>query len=311
LYPRSCEEELTVSTNNILFITLSNIGDVILTLPTLEAIHVKYPRAMIDIVGDKKSLILFKNCPYVNKIIEKNKDSGIKGLVKLILTLRQTRYDLAIDLRTDGLLYFIRSKIKLHKYSNKSTKDLHAVEKHFLVIKDIVDKAISKPKIWLSRDEKKISSRVLGKNVDRKILALGLGANYEGKIWPVDSFLKLAGRLKPYFDIVMLIGNKQDNKLAIEFQSMYEGDTINCSGQHNLLETASLLSKALFFVGNDSGLGHIASAVNIKSLTIFGPGEPWRYRPWGDKGIWIQSSDLKINSVNPDQAADEIISFLK
>lgn len=311
MYPRSCEEELTVSTNNILFITLSNIGDVILTLPTLEAIHVKYPRAMIDIVGDKKSLILFKNCPYVNKIIEKNKDSGIKGLVKLILTLRQTRYDLAIDLRTDGLLYFIRSKIKLHKYSNKSTKDLHAVEKHFLVIKDIVDKAISKPKIWLSRDEKNISSRVLGKNVDRKILALGLGANYEGKIWPVDSFLKLAGRLKPYFDIVMLIGNKQDNKLAIEFQSMYEGDTINCSGQHNLLETASLLSKALFFVGNDSGLGHIASAVNIKSLTIFGPGEPWRYRPWGDKGIWIQSSDLKINSVNPDQAADEIISFLK
>ena len=64
-------------------------------------------------------------------------------------------------------------------------------------------------------------------------------------------------------------------------------------------------------MGNDSGLGHIASAVNIKSLTIFGPGEPWRYRPWGDKGIWIQSSDLKINSVNPDQAADEIISFLK
>tara|TARA_B110000503_G_scaffold140934_1_gene233103 strand:- start:475 stop:1377 length:903 start_codon:yes stop_codon:yes gene_type:complete len=297
--------------NNILFITLSNIGDVILTLPTLEAIHGKYPGAMVDIVGDKKSLILFKNFPYVNNIIEKNKDSGLKGLAKLILTIRQTRYDLAIDLRTDGLLYFIRSKIKLNKYSNISTKDLHSVEKHFLVIKEIVDKTIYKPKIWLTIDEEKVSNRVLGKNEDRKVLALGLGANYAGKIWPVDSFVKLAGRLKPYFDIVMLIGNKQDNKLAIEFQSMYEGDTINCSGQHNLLETASLLSKALFFVGNDSGLGHIASAVNIKSLTIFGPGEPWRYRPWGDKGIWIQSSDLKINSVNPDQAADKIISFLK
>ena len=51
----------------ILFITLSNIGDVILTTPTLEALHFKYPNAIFDIVGDKRSRILFKYCPYINK----------------------------------------------------------------------------------------------------------------------------------------------------------------------------------------------------------------------------------------------------
>ena len=65
----------------ILFITLSNIGDVILTTPTLEALHFKFPNATFDIVGDKRSKILFKYCPYVSNFYEKDKDSGWCGLL--------------------------------------------------------------------------------------------------------------------------------------------------------------------------------------------------------------------------------------
>jgi len=94
----------------ILFITLSNIGDAILTTPTLEALHFKYPNAVFDIVGDKRSRILFKYCPYMNNFIEKDKGLGWYGILFLINKIRQERYDLAVDLRSDLLLYFIKSK---------------------------------------------------------------------------------------------------------------------------------------------------------------------------------------------------------
>ena len=86
----------------ILFITLSNIGDAILTTPTLESLHLKYPNAVFDIVGDKRSRILFKYCPYMYNFIEKDKSLGWCGLLSLIKKLRQERYDLAVDLRSDS-----------------------------------------------------------------------------------------------------------------------------------------------------------------------------------------------------------------
>ena len=49
-----------IQVKKILFITLSNLGDAILTTPALEAINIKYPNALIDIVGDKKSICIFK-----------------------------------------------------------------------------------------------------------------------------------------------------------------------------------------------------------------------------------------------------------
>ena len=63
----------------ILVITLSNIGDVILTTPTIESLHSKFPNATFDIVGDKQSKILFKYCPYVSNFYEK--DISIKFII--------------------------------------------------------------------------------------------------------------------------------------------------------------------------------------------------------------------------------------
>ena len=52
-----------------------------------------------------------------------------------------------------------------------------------------------------------------------------------------------------------------------------------------------------FFIGNDSGLGHIASAVSVPSLTLFGIGEPQRYHPWGAQATWLQGDNNNINSI--------------
>ena len=299
------------SVKKILFITLSNIGDVILTVPTLESLHQKYPNAIFDIVGDKRSKIIFKYCPYINNFVEKDKDLGWYGVLMLIKNLRQESYDLAIDLRSDALLYFIKSKKKFFKVSNKSSKNIHSAEKHHLSIKKIIKTSPPPTNIWLSNYENELTKQILKKYSNAKILSLGLGANFEGKIWKVTKFVELTKLLQNYFDIVILVGDQNDAILSREFILKFKGIIIDCCGHYNLLETCAIIKKSDFYVGNDSGLGHLASAVDTKSFTVFGVGQPNRYRPWGRNAFWIQDKSYQINNIDPKIVANKIIKQLK
>ena len=288
----------------ILFITLSNIGDVILTIPTLLKLSKRYKNAKFDIVGDDRSKILFKYCPFINKFFIKDKSKGIKGTISLLRDIRKTNYDIAVDLRSDGLLYLIRADKKFHKINNKN---IHSIEKHYLSIKE-QNKKIPAPTMWISSEERKKARQLLPKSY-KKILAFGLGANSSHKIWPTKFYAELGNMLKQQFDLIVLIGDVKDNEFFSTFSKNYKGPLLNLSGKLDLLTTAAVLQKVQFFIGNDSGLGHIASAVNVNTFTIFGPGEPHRYRPWGPKASWIQDKQKEIKKIKPKDIYKKIIDL--
>ena len=106
----------TDGTRTILLITLSNIGDALMTTPVLEVLHHQYPQAVIDIVTDARAGNLFEFCPYQGEIILKHK--GWRGTLALVKRLRITRYDLIVDLRTDGLTLLLRARRKLTRRGN-------------------------------------------------------------------------------------------------------------------------------------------------------------------------------------------------
>lgn len=300
---------MTPQVKRILFITLSNIGDAILTTPTLEALHLQYPDAVIDIVCDPRSAIIFKNCPYRGELFLKHKKAGWRGTFTLIRQLRQRHYDIAVDLRSDGLLWLLRTKQRAFKLANRVSMHLHSAEKHFAAVKKLV--AVTPrpaPKVWLSDDERAITTEILANYQGLRILALGLGANFAGKIWPVEQFQALCHELKMQFDVVLLLGSQQDAVLSKAFQSGCEMRVLDCCGKTDLLTTAALLEQSDYFVGNDSGLGHLASAVGTPSFTVFGVGQPHRYRPWGNKALWVQDTEYNIANVSGKMVAEKIVS---
>jgi len=199
----------------ILFITLSNIGDVILTIPTLLKLSKRYKNATFDIVGDDRSKILFKYYPFINKFFIKDKTKGFMGTLSLLRDIRKTNYDIAVDLRSDGLLYLIRADKKFHKIKNKN---IHSIEKHYLSIKE-QDKKIPEPTIWLSNKERKKASQLLPKSY-KNILAFGLGANSSHKIWPTKFYAELGNLLKQQFDLIVLIGDAKDNEFFLYLQKI-------------------------------------------------------------------------------------------
>ena len=290
-------------THNILLITLSNIGDAVMTTPVMVALHEKYPQAVMDIVADARASELFTHCPGKGKIFLKDKQAGWRGVLSLVRQLRATRYDLVVDLRTDGLTLLLRARRCLTRRGSKAV-GYHAVQRHFGVMgphEGITE--IPATCVWLSGQEQDYARKQLAGLPGERWLALGPGARWAPKRWPAGAFRELADRLQTQFDGVILLGSTEDVDSCQQVADGMRLPCLNLAGKTGLLQTAALLQQAALFVGNDSGLGHVAAACNTATLTVFGPGDPARYHPWHPQARWLQSDSGEITDVSVDAVA--------
>lgn len=284
-------------TDRILFISLSNIGDAIMTTPVLQALHAKYPEAKIDIVADRRSSDIFLHCPYRGDLFYKQKREILRGGYLLLKALRARRYDLIVDLRTDGFAYLLRADKRLTKWHRKNN-GLHSVEQHIGIISSIHAPAPIPPcHIWLSEVETHFANQIIGPYKGKRLLGIGPGANSRKKIWPAGRFVSLIDRLRDHFDAVILFGNKRDQEYSEYIYSRIKLPCINLCGKTTLLQVAAVHDHIELYVGNDSGLGHMASAMAKPTMTIFGPGEPERYRPWGHRAMLAAGKGQEIDHV--------------
>ena len=279
-----------------LFITLSNIGDALLTTPVLEFLHEYDAHATIDIVGDERSSMLFRYCPYRGEIYHKHKKRLLRGVPALLAALRGNRYDLVVDLRTTFLAYLLKAEQRFAG-SNRDAR-LHAVERHFSTIAGIAgSRAIPPTALWLSRTERDYADRICRQLPGQKWLCIGPGANWERKIWPAENYAQTANALGAEFEALVLLGSAADTHHAQRLAQSVRLPCVNLCGQTTLLQAAAVLERMTLLLGNDSGLGHIAAALSTPSFTLFGPGHPARYHPWGPHAAWHAAPARVIETI--------------
>ena len=296
---------MTHDIHKILVITLSNIGDAIMTTPVLEALHQRYPNAVIDLVADRRSASVVTHCPYRSEIHFKDKRAGWRGTLQLVRTLRQTRYDLVVDLRTDGLAYLLRARQRLCKWHSQP-RGPHAVEQHMGVLAKLGSTDIPPTRLWLTAELEAKANTLLKDLPGKRWLALGPGANWEPKIWPAQRFQALANALHDRFDAVILIGGPGDVERCTQVTQGLVLPSVNLACKTDLLEAGAVLARAQLFVGNDSGLGHIAAAVGTATLTLFGPGQPERYQPWGEQARRLVQEDKDLQRLSVEVVVQEV-----
>ena len=296
-------------TKTILLITLSNIGDAVMTTPVMTALHKKYPLAVMDMVADARSSDMFRHCPYRGEIFLKDKQAGWQGLMRLVKQLRRKRYDLVVDLRTDGLTLLLRARRRLTRRGSRAA-GVHAVQRHFAVIGPR-EKICEIPAtcVWLSQHEQEFAQRQLAVLPGTRWLALGPGARWATKCWRLTSFQALVERLQPEFDGVVLLGNTNDADHCRQLAEHMALPCLNLAGKTDLLQAAAVLQRAALFIGNDSGLGHLAAACDTPTQTIFGPGDPHRYHPWHPKARWVQSDSGDIADVPVEAVATAVFEL--
>ena len=282
--------------NSFLFITLSNIGDALLTTPVLQLLHRHDETAVIDIVGDERSSMLFLHCPYRGKIYHKQKQLFLRGAAALLLELRRKRYDLVVDLRTDILARLVRADKRLVKTAGGG--HVHAVEQHFAAVSSLTEgEEIPSTTLWLGQEDRDYADGVCRQLPGNKWLCIGPGANWEKKIWPAEKFALAADELRDGFDALVLLGNEADNRQAQLVAGRATLPCINLCGRTTLLQAAAVMERMTLFLGNDSGLGHIAAGAGVPSFTLFGPGNPERYHPWGPRAAWLTAPDSNIENI--------------
>ncbi len=301
---------MTCAQPRILMITLSNIGDAILTTPVLAALHAHLPEARIDLVSDVRSSALFDPCPYIDRIFVRDKRSGWAGYVQLIRLLRKTRYDVLVDLRTDFLPYLLRAKQVFKKRSNASTMHLHSAEKHLAAVQTLVGDLRPNATLWASEQDHALVADLFPMLGQGRWLAIGPGANFAGKIWPVERYAAVANALANAVSGVVLLGSQADAALAQRFVALAQLPVQVACGRLSLPQSYALLQKCDGYLGNDSGLGHMAAAAGLTSLTLFGPGSPVRYLPWSPQAHFIQDAQQDILGIGVEAVVARLQGLL-
>lgn len=125
-----------------------------------------------------------------------------------------------------------------------------------------------------------------------RIVTVAPAALYSWKAWSPEKFAELLTRLGREISCsFFVIGGPEDKEILDGIAKQSEARTINCSGRMNLCQTAALLRRSDLFIGNDSGLSHIAAAVKTPLIQLFGPGEPEKFGHTGPGRIVIQRAD--------------------
>ena len=290
----------------VLFITLSNVGDAIMSTTVLEALRSHCPRAVIDLVADRRSSRLFSQCPYRGVIYHKDKRKFLRGAPALLWQTRRVRYDLIVDIRTDGLSYLMKGRRRLTKWGGEPYGE-HAVEEMMGVIRRLHGhKPLPPTRVWYGEEERDYARRALAGLDATRLLVIAPGSREEAKRWGGDNFAAFANALSKRFTAAALLGVASERGLTAAVAARLCLPCVDLAGGNDLLQAAALCERARLFIGNDSGLGHVAVAAGAPALILFGPHRPERVRPWGENVLCLAAADRRVERIPVSEAVTRV-----
>ncbi len=276
--------------SRILVLRLSSIGDIVLTIPLLKHLSQRFPSATIDFVVKKEYAELMRSNPHVNTLMIVDKKEGWQGLRRLKNKIKQQDYQLILDVhnnpRTRYLTLFSKGTVRrykkyrllrffLIKFKYNLYERIIPVHRRYLnTIAEWVHEIDSDLEFHLDPDaEKRVNGIMPLENfpAQQKHVALVPGAGFANKRWPVHYFAELARKLSSEGWQIWLLGSPRERHLGKEIEKLGNSDAINLIGELSLMQSAGVLSRMNVVVSNDSGLMHIADALNVPVVAIFGP----------------------------------------
>lgn len=279
--------------NKILFITLSNIGDVVLTLPALDYLRANFPQAEITVMAGPRAAGIFKGNPAIAKLTVYDKHISLREKVKLLRNLRNEKFDCVIDLRNSLFGVLIPAKYKTSPFLFVPKRLRHMKERHLYKVKQSVSVVTAdKPAVEVGDflfsspgDQAYINNLLAGNDIrsGNDIAVISPGARSHIKRWAKEKFVRLIDSLIAEFNMkVILAGDKDDSPAAQYIAENCKYPVLNLSGRTDLAQLIALLKKANLVITNDSSVLHLSSYLNRNIIAIFGSTDDSRYGPWAE-----------------------------
>ena len=317
--------------SRVLIVLFGRIGDVIFTLPSILALKKVRPDLLIDwLVEDRcadllngltalRKVILFRRADYSERVRKRQYGLAMKGVFDLVREVRRERYGAVLDfqglLKSGVATFLAKGSIKLGSPSTYGTmkegaglfsrqvpldrNDRHLVERHLLVVQELLGIPLSPEPIRLGFTEKE-QEHVRTFCGGDPFVILHPFASWPTRNWISTSWADVArGLSKRGFKVAIAgVGGPAQVHVKNEMDAEVPGGLIDLLGKLSLRELALAMARAEAFLAVDSGPMHLASAMGTRVIALFGPTDPSRLGPFGpslsDEGGFVMGRTGKV-----------------
>lgn len=296
--------------NKILIIRFSSLGDVVLATPLIRILRQNFPGAKLDFLVRQEYAELLENNPKIDQLLKFEIRLGFRGLRQLKKDLKNNNYSVILDIHNNlrsrylcmGLAgpfsktyvlriqkqqfaRFLLVKFKINLYRRLYGRIIAVWEKYVRTARPLFGGTAmeerargdasqeGKSEIFLSKESEKKAKKIHAEQLENKnYLTLAPGAKHFTKRWPADYYCELVERIYQETKIKsVLIGGNDDVAVSEMIFQRCGGDAvISLAGLLSIQETAAVIKNSGLLISNDSGLMHVADALGVPLIAIFG-----------------------------------------
>lgn len=285
------------------------VGDAIIALPALQAVRNRFPEAEISILALPYVADIYRAQGVADELIgydRSGEHAGIRGRERLAAGLRAKRFDTALLLQNafeaawiawragiperigydrDARGFLLSKAIRLPRAGEVPAHEkfyyLELVKRAGWIdaIPEVAEISLRITEEQGARAEEKLQS--FGSTAGAVRIAVGAGASYgSAKCWPPERFARALNELlKEREAEVLLFGTPAEAGVSTAIQAGLKKSPIDLTGKTRIAELPALLSRCTAFLGNDSGAMHVAAAVGLPVVAVFGPTDPFGTAP--------------------------------
>lgn len=330
----------------LLIVRLSAMGDVIHTLPAAQALRDLFPRATIGWLIEERwaELLCAPGAPrcgprslqrpladwvHAVKLVDWRKSPfrlpTLEQIVRVWNDVRAAHYDVVVDLqgairssvlaRLSGapVIYGAaeprEAPASLWYTRPVVTRGAHVIEQNLSIVEAIAGRRLSAPAVQSPRDiaaEERVEQRLQQGGIGEFVL-VNPGAGWGAKRWPAERYGRFAAALADCGVRAIVNYGPGEERLAQEVEAASGGSAkpLSCS----ITELIALTRRARLFIGGDTGPLHLAAALQVPVVAIFGPTDPARNGPYGTRSVVLRnpaSPTTHARKPEPDEAMLEI-----
>jgi lipopolysaccharide heptosyltransferase II len=285
----------------VLVVRLRSIGDTVLSTSSLIALRRFLPEAQIDVLLEDWVAPVLEGFPEVDNVLTVGKDN--QSRIKTAWQIRRNKYDVAFNLHGGTTAtFFVRASGAKHRVGYKNfqysflynhllassadfwqSEKTHSAEQQLALLGFVGVPVSDKPKsrlavtaTALNSIEKKLSSII---HHPSSFALFHPASAFETKQWATENFARIAEFLFEKGLPTVAVATKSERGVLEKLREK-SGAPIAIFDDLTLPEITALASKAKIFVGNDSGIAHIAAAVETPTVVVFGSSNINHWRPW-------------------------------
>jgi ADP-heptose:LPS heptosyltransferase len=302
------------------------IGDSVMFSPFLRELRAAAPEASIALVANTARRDMFVDCPYIDEVITTDMGSAASASI-LARPFGQLRFahahldgapfDLAFVPRVDYdhhaafIAHASRAPVRVGFSAGSTerkqvvnrgierlltdvrvaTPHTHEIDRQLSLL-DVVGSRVpsTRTEVWIGADDAAAADSLISEHgLDDFVVVAPTGGHSDLKQWPIERYSAVAQRLLDRGQQVVVIGAPADAALFDQLSPSVQQQATNLIGALSVMRSAAVLARASGFVGADSGMTHVAGALGIPTVGVFGPTCVHTFAPSGDRAVVVSA----------------------